>query len=51
MHRSKLQSYSITSSALACNVKGTMMPGVRTLRREPCGRPKTAAQLLSLGSL
>ena len=40
------------SSALACNVKGTVMPGVHG----PCGTNraaarKTAAQSLSLGSL
>jgi hypothetical protein len=40
MQRSKLRRYSIASSALACNVKGTVMPGVRTLRHEPHGRPK-----------
>jgi hypothetical protein len=40
MQRSKLHRYSIASSALVCNVKGTVMPGVRTLRHEPCGRPK-----------
>ena len=40
MQRSKLHRYSITSSALACNVKGMVMLGVRTLRHEPRGRPK-----------
>jgi hypothetical protein len=51
MQRSRLHRHSITSSALPCNVKGTVMPGVRTVRHEPRGRQKTAAQSLSLGSL
>jgi hypothetical protein len=34
------QRHSIALRALACNVKRTVMPGVRTLRHEPRGRPK-----------
>jgi hypothetical protein len=34
------KSYSISSLARACNVKGTVVPGARTLRHAPRGRPE-----------
>jgi hypothetical protein len=51
MQRSKLHRYSITSSALACNVKGTVMLASRPCGTNRAAAPKTAAQSLSLGSL
>jgi hypothetical protein len=38
MQRSRLHRYSIASSALACNVKGTVKPDVRTSRPPEDGR-------------